>query len=266
MSMSLFSSVMQLQALSKLGVAFTDLDGPIPVAPAELDNSVLLSRAAWVAQGFVPLQVLQYTIKTTWLGTVLPTKTSLTPRGRPVRREVANPFRFPGRRAPLSADAWFRQGEGYPISPAPYGGPPLPAERPEEAFAMGADQAKSTRAAGAAAANEAAQDSPMEDVNMGDDDGFVRQDWNAPAIPQTPLFEGSMKAEWRAFMREYQKYLAQINALQCVGSRPCMDPFSKRRITLFDMNKDHNDVTEAKWCHTFRHEGPRRGVACRPYA
>ncbi|RHY25685.1 hypothetical protein DYB32_008822 [Aphanomyces invadans] len=99
------------------------------------------------------------------------------PRGRPVRREVANPFRFPGRRAPLSADAWFRQGEGYPISPAPYGGPPLPAERPEEAFAMGADQAESTRAAGAAAAQEAAQDSPMEDVNMGDDDGFDHQEW-----------------------------------------------------------------------------------------
>ncbi|ETV93780.1 hypothetical protein H310_12344 [Aphanomyces invadans] len=59
-------------------------------------------------------------------------------------------------------------------------------------------------------------------------------------------------------MREYQKYLAQINALQCVGSRPfampvsaCMDPFSKRRIALFDMNKDHNVVTEEEWVAWF---------------
>ncbi|RHY19584.1 hypothetical protein DYB32_010205 [Aphanomyces invadans] len=103
------------------------------------------------------------------------------PRGRHVRRQVANPFRSPGRRAPLSADAWFRQGEGYPISPAPYGGPPLPAERPEEAFAMGADQAESTRAAGAAAAKEAAQDSPMEDVTMAE---WV--DWFHAAFDQDP--------------------------------------------------------------------------------
>jgi hypothetical protein len=55
-------------------------------------------------------------------------------------------------------------------------------------------------------------------------------------------------------MREYQKYLNQINALQTTGTRPfampvsaCMDQFSKRRIALCDLYKDHNEVTESEW-------------------
>ncbi|KAF0687533.1 Aste57867_20724 [Aphanomyces stellatus] len=181
------------------------------------------------------------------------------PRGRPVRREVANPFRSPRRRAPLPADAWYQQGAGQPISPAPYGGPPLPAARPEETRSVADAQDDAAMAAGAAAAEAAAQnETPMENVSMGEDDGYIRQVWNAPAIPQAPSFKGSTKAERRAFMREYQKYLTQINALQCVGSRPfampvsaCMDPFSKRRIALFDLNKDHNLVTEDEWVAWF---------------
>ncbi|RLO06458.1 hypothetical protein DYB28_002131 [Aphanomyces astaci] len=44
----------------------------------------------------------------------------------------------------------------------------------------------------------------------------------------------------KTLLREYHKYLGQINALQCNGWRPsmpvsaCMDPFSKRRIALVD--------------------------------
>ncbi|RHY23279.1 hypothetical protein DYB32_009255 [Aphanomyces invadans] len=95
----------------------------------------------------------------------------------------------------------------------------------------------------------------MGDVDMGSDAGYGRgQVWNAPALPKAPTFKGSTKTERRVFMREYQMYLSQINAMQCVGSRPfamlvsaCMDPFSKRRIALFDLNKDHNAVTEAEW-------------------
>ncbi|ETW05443.1 hypothetical protein H310_03208 [Aphanomyces invadans] len=85
----------------------------------------------------------------------------------------------------------------------------------------------------------------MDDVDMGSDHGYGRgQVWNAPAIPQPPTFKGSTKSERRVFMREYQKYLAQINALQCTGSRPFAMP--KRRIAMFDLNKDHNLVTEAE--------------------
>ncbi|ETV93472.1 hypothetical protein H310_12523 [Aphanomyces invadans] len=99
----------------------------------------------------------------------------------------------------------------------------------------------------------------MDDVYMGSDAGYDSgQVWNAPALPKAPTFKGSTKAEQRVFMREYQMYLSQINAMQCVGSRPfamlvnaCMDPFSKRRIALFDLNKDHNAVTEAEWIAWF---------------
>ncbi|RHZ42733.1 hypothetical protein DYB26_015447 [Aphanomyces astaci] len=69
----------------------------------------------------------------------------------------------------------------------------------------------------------------------------------------------STKAERRAFMREYQKYLGQINALQCKGSRPfampvsaCMDPFSNRRIALSDFNRDHHYITNDEWVAWFK--------------
>ncbi|RLO03481.1 hypothetical protein DYB28_012738 [Aphanomyces astaci] len=39
-------------------------------------------------------------------------------------------------------------------------------------------------------------------------------------------------------MREYQKYLGQMNALQCNGSHPFVMPV---RIALF--NRDHNSIT-----------------------
>ncbi|RHY16930.1 hypothetical protein DYB36_012487 [Aphanomyces astaci] len=60
-------------------------------------------------------------------------------------------------------------------------------------------------------------------------------------------------------MREYQKYLEQVNALQCNGSRPfampvsvCMDPFSKRQIALYDFNRDHNSITNDEWVAWFK--------------
>ncbi|ETV94920.1 hypothetical protein H310_11566 [Aphanomyces invadans] len=121
-----------------------------------------------------------------------------------------------------------------------------------------------------------------EDVDMGEDTG-VRL-LNAPAISQPPMFKGSTKAERRGFMRKYQRYTSQIEALQSTVQRPflmpvraCMDPFSKRRIAMFDLGKSHGDVTETEWVAWFmeaqneepveldalksraiRHEDPRR--------
>ncbi|RHY30514.1 hypothetical protein DYB32_004249 [Aphanomyces invadans] len=91
---------------------------------------------------------------------------------------------------------------------------------------------------------------------MGEDTG-VRL-LNAPAISQPPMFKGSTKAERRGFMRKYQRYTSQIEALQSTVQRPflmpvraCMDPFSKRRIAMFDLGKSHGDVTETEWVAWF---------------
>ncbi|RHZ02072.1 hypothetical protein DYB35_011135, partial [Aphanomyces astaci] len=72
--------------------------------------------------------------------------------------------------------------------------------------------------------------------------------------PQPPTFSGSTKAERLAFMRDYQKYLGQINALQCNGMpvSACMDPFSKRQIALYDFNRDHNSITNDEWVAWFK--------------
>ncbi|RHY85146.1 hypothetical protein DYB31_016816, partial [Aphanomyces astaci] len=101
-----------------------------------------------------------------------------------------------------------------------------------------------------------------DDTDIGSDNGYGRtapQGWNALALPQPPTFWGSTKVERRTFMREYQKYLGQINALQCNGSRPfaitvsaCMGPFSKRRIALFDLNCDHHFITSDEWVTWFK--------------
>ncbi|RQM20366.1 hypothetical protein B5M09_008598 [Aphanomyces astaci] len=101
-----------------------------------------------------------------------------------------------------------------------------------------------------------------DDMDMGRYGGYDRtapQVWNAPAIPQPPTFSGSIKAERRAFMLEYLKYLRQINDMQCNGSRAfamsvsaCMNPFSKRRIALLDCNRDHNSITNYEWVAWFK--------------
>ena len=96
------------------------------------------------------------------------------------------------------------------------------------------------------------------DMGTDDDTGRVPYVYNASAIYQPPNFAGSTKAKRFVFVRAYHKYVGQINALQCVGSRPfampvsaCMDPFSKRRIALFDFNRDHDTITEAGWVSWF---------------
>ncbi|ETW06271.1 hypothetical protein H310_02566 [Aphanomyces invadans] len=82
---------------------------------------------------------------------------------------------------------------------------------------------------------------------------------NAPALPQPPSFKGSTKAERRAFVREYDKYVDQLNALQSSASRPFlipmsarMDQFTKRRVTMFDLGKSYRDVTKDEWIAWFK--------------
>ncbi|KAF0760327.1 hypothetical protein AaE_003584 [Aphanomyces astaci] len=80
--------------------------------------------------------------------------------------------------------------------------------------------------------------------------GFV---YNAPALPDPPSFNGSSQSERRTFIRQYKKYLDQVNALQLNGSRPfvmpvsaCMDVFTKKRVAMLDMaNRDYRGVTKA---------------------
>ena len=93
---------------------------------------------------------------------------------------------------------------------------------------------------------------------MGQEDarGFV---YNAPALPEPPSFSGSTKAERRTFIRQYNKYLDQVNALQVNGSRPfvmpvsaCMEVFTKKRVAMWDLgNRDYRGVTEDEWAAWF---------------
>ncbi|ETV94976.1 hypothetical protein H310_11616 [Aphanomyces invadans] len=96
-----------------------------------------------------------------------------------------------------------------------------------------------------------AQQAQQEDVDMGSDQQYV---FHAPVILQAPNFSGSTKQERRAFMRAYQKYVAQINALQTSGTRPfamplsaCMDRFTKRRVALWDFGRPYDEIWENDW-------------------
>ncbi|ETV95850.1 hypothetical protein H310_10893 [Aphanomyces invadans] len=90
---------------------------------------------------------------------------------------------------------------------------------------------------------------------MGEDAPYVV---HAPAIPQAPSFSGSTKQERRAFMRLYQKYVAQVNALQTARTRPfvmpvsaSMDHFAKRRVALWDFNGTYVQIAESEWIAWF---------------
>ncbi|ETV95847.1 hypothetical protein H310_10890 [Aphanomyces invadans] len=79
--------------------------------------------------------------------------------------------------------------------------------------------------------------------------------FNAPALPTPPSFCGDTHAEKHQFMRDYEKYRGQIEALQAAGQRPflmpvstCIEPAEKRMIAYWDMDgRDHNTVTEVEW-------------------
>ncbi|ETV83006.1 hypothetical protein H257_04754 [Aphanomyces astaci] len=63
--------------------------------------------------------------------------------------------------------------------------------------------------------------------------------YNAPALLDPPSFNDSTKLERRIFIRQYDKYLDQVNALQLNGSRPfampvsaCRDVLTKKRMAM----------------------------------
>ncbi|KAH9155858.1 hypothetical protein LEN26_003270, partial [Aphanomyces euteiches] len=164
-------------------------------------------------------------------------------RGRPLRRQVPTPFRSPPRRYPPPVDQRVVFG-GYVYQP-PATAAPTPSAAPN------VSPSNSTPGT--------AQNTPLpadtaDDVDMGDDDGstFV---YNAPALPQLPTFNGSTKAERRTFIRQYNKYLDQINALQCNGTRPfvmpvsaCMDVSTKKRLAMWTFgNRDYRTIKESEW-------------------
>ncbi|RHY17526.1 hypothetical protein DYB32_010502, partial [Aphanomyces invadans] len=95
----------------------------------------------------------------------------------------------------------------------------------------------------------------QDDDNMDEDAPYVV---HAPAIPQAPSFSGSTNQERRAFMRAYQKYVAQVNALQTAGARPfvmpvsaCMDHFTKRRVEMWNFNRPYDQIAESEWIAWF---------------
>ncbi|CAK5217766.1 unnamed protein product, partial [Aphanomyces euteiches] len=155
-------------------------------------------------------------------------------RGRD-RLRTPRPFMSPKRTQPPPVDAanWNPYGSfGAPKS-APTAGTP----------------------SGGAAGGAMDEDVGIEDEDM-DDCGMVL---NAHALPQPPSFKGSTKAERRTFMREYQKYALQVDALRVAGQRPflmpvsaCIDHFTKRRVAVFDFEKDIQEITEEEWVKWFK--------------
>ncbi|CAK4586689.1 unnamed protein product, partial [Aphanomyces euteiches] len=164
-------------------------------------------------------------------------------RGRPLRRQVPTPFRSPPRRNPPPVDQRVVFG-GYVYQP-PATAAPTPTAAP--------NVSPSNSTPGRAQNTPLPADS-ADDVDMGDDDGstFV---YNAPALPQPPTFNGSTKAERRIFIRQYNKYLDQINALHCNGTRPfvmpvsaCMDVSTKKRLAMWTFgNRDYRTIEESEW-------------------
>ncbi|RLO00193.1 hypothetical protein DYB28_014847, partial [Aphanomyces astaci] len=137
-------------------------------------------------------------------------------------------------RGPVST-RWLRQ---HPI----YGTPPNPVIAPFDSPAPAATPTGATNLP------------PVpddDDMGQGDERGFV---YNAPALPDLPSFNGSTKSVRRTFIRQYNKNLDQVNALQLNVSRPfvmpvsaCMDVFTKKRVAMWDMsNRDYRGVTETE--------------------
>ncbi|ETV93594.1 hypothetical protein H310_12588 [Aphanomyces invadans] len=76
--------------------------------------------------------------------------------------------------------------------------------------------------------------------------------FNPPALPTPPSFCGDTRAEKSQYMREYEKYRGQPEALQAAGQPPfqmpvsaCIEPDEKRRIAYWEMDgRDRNTLTD----------------------
>ncbi|KAF0702395.1 hypothetical protein AaE_015957 [Aphanomyces astaci] len=100
----------------------------------------------------------------------------------------------------------------------------------------------SSSCGGSAADASSAGASAPGDVDMGEVEPVKLL--NAPALLLPLSFKGSTKAERRAFMRKYQRYTSQIQALQSTSQQPflmpvgaCMEHFYKHRIAMFELGK-----------------------------
>ena len=82
----------------------------------------------------------------------------------------------------------------------------------------------------------------------------------APALPQAPRYAGRTMQDRRDFMREYETYLAAINALQTQWTAPiampvgaCIEMVTKRMIARWEFGGiAANLVTEDQWIGYFR--------------
>ncbi|RHY21825.1 hypothetical protein DYB32_009698 [Aphanomyces invadans] len=78
--------------------------------------------------------------------------------------------------------------------------------------------------------------------------------FNPPALPTPPSFCGDTRAEKSQYMREYEKYRGQPEALQAAGQPPfqmpvsaCIEPDEKRRIAYWEMDgRDRNTLTDVE--------------------
>ncbi|KAG9400934.1 hypothetical protein AC1031_009656 [Aphanomyces cochlioides] len=148
----------------------------------------------------------------------------LDDRGRRRTATVKRLFRSPqGRRQPAVDEAWESKSARNPFA-SPSGAPD--------------------------------DENDVEDVDMGQGDGYLL---NAPALPKNPTFKGSTKEERRVFMSAYKVYINQTNALTANGVRPfimpvsaCIEPATKQRVAEWDMGKDPEDVSESEWIAWFK--------------
>ena len=161
-------------------------------------------------------------------------------------RKVQGPFSSPQRRK--AQPAFFRQDSAFGEAEAAYG-----TAAPNYGTSSAYGEAPSSPTPGIKTP------SPSDDVDMDQDGSTARTVLNAPALPKPPLFKGSTKAERRQFIRDYNTYIAQVNALQYGGSRPfimpvnsCIEQSTKKRIALWDMHgRDYNSIREDEWIAWF---------------
>ncbi|RHY26541.1 hypothetical protein DYB32_007512 [Aphanomyces invadans] len=78
--------------------------------------------------------------------------------------------------------------------------------------------------------------------------------YNAPAIPHAPKLDGMTKEHCRLFMRKYNDYLEQVNALRTNRTKPfvmpvlaCIEHATKSRLADWELRNPVSLVTEAEW-------------------
>ncbi|RHY23197.1 hypothetical protein DYB32_009281, partial [Aphanomyces invadans] len=105
---------------------------------------------------------------------------------------------------------------------------------------------------GGAAPGAAGPGYEIDDDDMGRfEDRIV---YNAPAIPHAPKLDGMTKEHRRLFMRKYNDYLEQVNALRTNRTKrfvmpvsACIENATKSRLADWELRNPVSLVTEAEW-------------------